>query len=156
MLDYSMPCQQILVHISNLTRLRLALLVGLTNYLIDNNQYSFNLCRLPIKSLRNATLIKFLITQPEIEEIVIEPSEFDLPQWPVDTLSPDILPKLRSIRSPKADILLLVPHHPVSNVTIFGTNPKLRVHNQIAQSLTPLECFDEYINCDSWEQPWES
>ncbi|KEP50896.1 hypothetical protein V565_071490 [Rhizoctonia solani 123E] len=148
--------QQILMHVPNITRLRLALAVNLDSYLINKNQYPFKLRRLTIMPSRNTALVEFLKTQPEIEEITFEPYLAAPPRWHVDgPLRPDILPKLRTIHAPEVDISFMVPHHPVSSVIIFGTGSKLEVHNQIAKSSAPLQCLREHINLDLWkQQPW--
>ncbi|KAL5634321.1 hypothetical protein ACGC1H_002408 [Rhizoctonia solani] len=148
---------QILMHVPNLTSLRLSVEQSMAEYLTEKPQFPFKLRRLAMMPINDASFINFLKTQPEIEEVSFwvddEDSEY---RWSVDPtpLQPNILPNLKWIQSDSNTISIIVPHRPVAYVHIIETLHDLEVHREIAKSLVPLKHLTERI--ELWEYPWES
>ncbi|EUC62857.1 hypothetical protein RSOL_460160 [Rhizoctonia solani AG-3 Rhs1AP] len=149
--------KQILVHLPNLTCLRLSVEQSMTSYLTEESQFPFKLHRLEIMPIKDASFTEFLKAQSEIEEVSLWVDDEDSEsQWCADTtpLLPDILPKLRWIQSGSNTVSSMAPHRPVAYVHLIETLQDLKVHREIAKSLVPLEHLNERI--ELWEQPWES
>ncbi|KAL5634312.1 hypothetical protein ACGC1H_002400 [Rhizoctonia solani] len=150
--------KHILMNVPNLNHLRLATRESMTRYLIEDPRYPFKLRQLEMTPIREAIFIDFLRSQPEIEDVSFWAQDKlqGLPRWRADatSLQPDILPKLRSIKSDEIDISFLVPHHPVANLTFFEVLQGFEVHKEVAKSLVPLECLTEHIELR--EHPWDS
>ncbi|EUC62867.1 hypothetical protein RSOL_460560 [Rhizoctonia solani AG-3 Rhs1AP] len=150
--------KQILMNVPNLDHLRLATRESMTRYLIEDPRYPFRLRQLEMTPTRETIFVEFLRSQPEIEDVSfwtqdkLEGSS----RWRADTtsLQPDILPKLRSIKSDETDISFLVPDHPVANLTLFEVLRSVQVHKEIGKSLVPLKRLTEHIELR--EQPWDS
>ncbi|CAE6464180.1 unnamed protein product [Rhizoctonia solani] len=154
--------KQTLMHVPNLQYLSIYSAGDdpIPRYLVEEPQYPFRLRRILITPFRDPVFVKFLETQPEIEEITFGVIDYDGAEraqtWCVDItpLQPRILPKLRAIRSHQSDISFMVPHHPVSEISLCETYRDTEIHKEIAKSSVPLKRLAECI--EIWEQPWES
>ncbi|CAE6512938.1 unnamed protein product [Rhizoctonia solani] len=160
---YLLPdIKQTLMHVPNLQYLNIFSAGDdpIPRYLVEEPQYPFRLRQILITPFRDSVFVKFLETQPEIEEIIFGVIDGDGTSrgqtWRADItpLQPKILPKLRSIQSHQSDISFMVPHHPVSEITLFETHRDTEIHKEIAKSSVPLKRLAECVEIS--EQPWES
>ncbi|CAE6482544.1 unnamed protein product [Rhizoctonia solani] len=153
--------KEILMSVPNLTDLHLTLSPPVTRYLLKDPQYPFLLRMLRMVPTKDALFVEFLRTQPKIENLalMLDSGDADLyftPGWQSvpSPLEPQILPNLKSIESDRINVSFLVPHHPVTSVSLFHSHKDFEFHNEIAKSLTPLGRLSECIQL--WEVPWET
>ncbi|KDN33862.1 hypothetical protein RSAG8_13043, partial [Rhizoctonia solani AG-8 WAC10335] len=147
--------KQILMHVPNLIDLALALDEPIYQYLVEEPRYPFKLHSLQMTPIWDDGFFEFLRTQPEIEAVTFwDDLEDDHSPLPGAPLQLDILPKLGSISGGKRSVSIMVPLHPVTEVTLSGVQRNLDVHEKISQSLAPLDSLSESIRLT--EKPWES
>ncbi|KAG8729215.1 hypothetical protein FRC11_009272, partial [Ceratobasidium sp. 423] len=159
--DLNPRIKELLMNVPNLMDLRLTLNPPAIRYLLNDPQYPFLLRTLRMVPTKDALFIDFLRTQPNIENLVLmsDSGDADLyftPGWQgvPSPLEPQILPNLKSIESDKVNISFLVPHHPVTSVSLFHSHKDFEFHSEIAKSSAPLERLSECIQL--WEIPWET
>ncbi|KAJ1300052.1 hypothetical protein OPQ81_011172 [Rhizoctonia solani] len=153
--------RQILMHVPNLVDLHLTLNPLVVRYLLKEPKYPFMLGKLRMVPTKDSLFIEFLKTQPHIEHLHLMSGSGDddlyfKPGWHgvSTTLEPQILPNLKSIKSDKASVSFLTPHHPVTSISLFQSHKDLDFHKDLAKSSAPLERLSECIQL--WEVPWET
>ncbi|KDN33172.1 hypothetical protein RSAG8_13739, partial [Rhizoctonia solani AG-8 WAC10335] len=149
------------MHVPNIVDLHLKFDSLTMRYLLKELRYPFKLLRLSMNPYKDATFVKFLKTQPEIRHLTLTSNQFNFSynltqEWSevASPLEPDILPNLESIQCDTESISFLVPHRPITSVSILGSQEDFHFHQVLVKSSAPLERLTERVRLE--DSPWEA
>ncbi|KDN34805.1 hypothetical protein RSAG8_12140, partial [Rhizoctonia solani AG-8 WAC10335] len=159
--SFNRVIKQLLMRVPNIVDLHLKFDSLTMRYLLKELRYPFKLLRLSMNPYKDATFVKFLKTQPEIRHLTLTSNQFNFSynltqEWSEVTspLEPDILPNLESIQSDTESISFLVPHRPITSVSILGSQEDFHFHQILVKSSAPLERLTERVRLE--DSPWEA